>query len=546
MRFVRFSEDLAINNLVLTLIATGAALVAMAVGIVLAVWLVRRAARATHVDAVESAVERVWRPVRVLATVAAFVIILAACGLLGVSIWREIDLHRWVEESLARFTLRDLWLVGRVVGVLVVVVAGSLYLRRLMQPLIGRAAARLLRIDVLAGQDEVVGKLVAQSRPLLNIFLVYAGVSLAADWLNLPAALDWLVSTVIFVIFVINAARTVVLLVHLATDSLDRIGLGRFDGTRFETYYRNVRGLWPLAKRSFEAVTWLAAATLIVGQFQYLAPIRPYGPKIITLIGIFFLARVVVELSRVLVEEGLTRSTAEEDPEAAKRRLTLVYLVQSLVKYSIYFGAGIMMLYEVGIDPAPFLAGAGIVGLTIGLGAQKLVNDMVSGFFMLFEGQLLTGDFVRINDAEGVVEQVYLRVTKIRDPHGRVHTIRNGNIENVVNYSREWVYAVVDIGVAYEMDLNEVVRVIGVAGQRLREQLPELVLEDTRILGVDALADSSIVFRTVTKVQPGRHLEVERAFRKTVKEAFNEFDIEIPYPREVQIRVDKNMNPIAN
>lgn len=535
----RFSENLALNNVALVAVATTLVVAALVLTTVVTVWFGRWAARSSGVDVVESGVERFWRPFRIAVSAVGLVVVLAACGLLAASIWKSIDLQTWVDQGSSYVTWSAALLFLRVVGVLIAVVVGSLYLRRAATPLLGRMERRLQGVEVLSGHGETVTRLVTSLKPLVNIVLVYLAFYLGSGWLGLPAGLRWFVVTIIFTVLVLNGARTVVLLVHLLTGSLDRVFANRFAGGRFEQYYNGVRGLWPLAQRSFEAVAYLAAATLVVGEFDILESAARFGPILINLIAIFFFARVVVELTRVVVVETLTRGGDLAD-ETLKRRNTLVYLVQSVLKWVIYFGATLLMLKEVGIDPTPFLAGAGIVGLTLGLGAQKLVNDMVSGFFILFEGTMLNGDYVRVGDAEGVVEGVYLRITQIRDSSGRLHTIRNGQIERLISYSRDYINAIVEVGVAYESDLNKVFEVIRLAGKALKEAHPTEVLAEPRILGVDAFLDSAIEIRTATKVMPGMHLPIERAFRKLLKEHFNAHGVEIPYPRLVHLHATRD------
>ncbi len=218
--------------------------------------------------------------------------------------------------------------------------------------------------------------------------------------------------------------------------------------------------------------------------------------------------------------------------------MTTIPLIQSSLKYLIYFGSGIWILDVFGIDPAPILAAAGILGLAISLGAQNLVNDMVSGFFILFENYYLVGDFIEMEDAMGVVEAIELRTTRIRHPNGQVHIIRNGEIAKIVNYSKEYIYAVVNVGVDYNSDLDLVYTVLKNIGQQLKENYPQEVLEATKVDGIEEFEDSSILIRTLTKLNPhnsrrGVHNYIQRILRKMIKEAFDREGIQIPFPQRV-------------
>src|SRR5262249_38726727 len=172
-----------------------------------------------------------------------------------------------------------------------------------------------------------------------------------------------------------------------------------------------------------------------------------------------------------------------------------VGLTQNIAKYIIYFCVCMMILKDLGVDPTPILAGAGIVGLTVGLGAQKIVQDLLAGLLLLFEDQILQGDYVRIGDTEGVVEQVSLRINRMRDRFGRLHTLRNGEVQNVINYSRGWTLAVVEMSVAYEDDLATALRVIGEIIAQLPAKMPGHVVEAPQIKGIETIGATSLSVR---------------------------------------------------
>jgi moderate conductance mechanosensitive channel len=180
-----------------------------------------------------------------------------------------------------------------------------------------------------------------------------------------------------------------------------------------------------------------------------------------------------------------------------------------------------IMLDVLGIDTRPILAGAGIVGLAVGLGAQSLVTDVVSGFFILFENQYLVGDYVQIGDASGTVEAVGIRVTHIRDGQGKLHIIPNGAIKGVVSYSKGYVNAVVDLQVPSGNDLETTFRALAEAGRRLRQAQRE-VLAETQIQGLVELGTSAMTIRAVTKVRPGKHTAMQNEYRRLLKQVLDE------------------------
>ena len=279
-------------------------------------------------------------------------------------------------------------------------------------------------------------------------------------------------------------------------------------------------------------------ATLVIMQIGAIAALAGWGPRIIQVIGIVFMARVVKELITFLLEESMLRK-ADLTPQQKQRRATMVPLFSSMMTYAIYFVAGVAILKVFSINPTPILAGAGIAGLAVGLGAQNLIDDMVSGFFILFEEHFLVGDFIQIGDATGVVESIDLRTTRIRDNAGRHHIIRNGQIIDLVHYSKDYTNAVVEVGVAYESDLNRVFDVLKSTGEELKAE-NGMVLEATLVKGLDNFGESELLIRTVTRVKPGCHLQVERDMRKRIKDAFDAHGIEIPYARRVLIMQSKD------
>lgn len=320
--------------------------------------------------------------------------------------------------------------------------------------------------------------------------------------------------------------------------SLDALSKKYSNPNNLLRYYDKLTQLVPLLRRTLEYVIYLTVATLVVLQIDWLAGMAEWGPRLIRVVGACFVSRVIVEIANLLVEEILiTRATLTT--EQRQRRLTIVPLIRSILKYVVYFGAGIYIIQELGWDPTPVLAGAGILGLAVGLGAQNLINDVVSGFFILFENYYLVGDFIRTNDSEGVVEAIDLRTTRIRANDGSLHIVRNGQIGDVINDSKNYTYAVVDVGVAYESELDHVYATLETVGKSLVSANSD-VLAATEVRGLEVFGESELTIRTATKVRPGRHLSVQRALRKAIKEAFDNAGIEIPYARRVLLFKDES------
>jgi small conductance mechanosensitive channel len=186
-------------------------------------------------------------------------------------------------------------------------------------------------------------------------------------------------------------------------------------------------------------------------------------------------------------------------------------------------------LHLLNVNIIPVLTALGGIGLIIGLGAQPVILDMISGVFIVFENHYLVGDYIETGEAEGIVEAIDIRTTRIRNPDGQVHILRNGLLGDIVNFSKDYIFATVKVTVAYDADLSQVFRIIETEGARLKE-LNEDAIETTLIEGVSEFGDYTLIIDTLTKAKPGRHREVGYHLRQLLKEAFEREGVNIPIP----------------
>ena len=252
---------------------------------------------------------------------------------------------------------------------------------------------------------------------------------------------------------------------------------------------------------------------------------------------------------RSLQERAIARARrlAEASERSKQRTETLGAVLRSLATIVIYSIAAIMALGEFDVNLGPLIASAGIVGIALGFGAQSLVKDFLSGIFMLVEDQYGVGDIVDVGDAAGVVEQVNLRTTQVRDVNGTLWHVPNGEIRRVGNKSQEWARAVLDVEVAYNTDIEHATRVIKeVADGLWNEEIEHAtILEEPQIWGVENFAESSIWIRLAMKVEPAEQFAVQRLVRRRLKEAFDREGIEIPFPqRTLWIKREADAEPL--
>ena len=230
--------------------------------------------------------------------------------------------------------------------------------------------------------------------------------------------------------------------------------------------------------------------------------------------------------SRSRKDDDITKS------ERQKRIQTLTGIISTILKIVLVFLYAVIILEKLGVAIGPILASAGILGLAIGFGAQELVRDMISGFFILLEDQIRIGDAVELNGKWGVVESIELRTIKLRDLSGSVHVFQNGKLNTLTNMSKDWSALLINVGVAYKEKYDHVAEVIAKVGDEMYNDstYKNIMIAPLEISGLNEFADSAIVIRVIIKTKPGMQWDTGREFRRRIKEAFDKANIEIPFP----------------
>ena len=225
-------------------------------------------------------------------------------------------------------------------------------------------------------------------------------------------------------------------------------------------------------------------------------------------------------------------SKYQDDGEFQKRSDTLGQILKYVINIAVLLIGAVMILDQLGIEIGPILAAAGVLGLAIGFGAQSLVKDIISGFFILLEDQIRVGDVVDVAGKAGVVEKINLKMTTLRDLGGNVHFVPNGEITVVTNMTKGYSRYVFKVGVAYREDVDEVMQVMQDVHEELRaaEDFKHDIIEPLTMLGVDEFADSAVVIKAYTTTKPIKQWRVAREYNRRLKKAFDERNIEIPFP----------------
>lgn len=406
--------------------------------------------------------------------------------------------------------------------------------------LLNFASIRAQNFDDIDANDESIAAFFGFFKTNITIIIwVLAGI-LSAQFLEFPEFLTNYLYIGLKAYVIIVIGLLIIRAVSAMIDTIDYLGTKHSNPNNVTRFYERLRHLVLLFKKCLEYVIYVGIATVIVREIDFLAWTAVYGSIILKIIAIFFFSGVLIEVVNTILEDLVLRSEDLNELQR-QRRLTIIPLFKSFLRYVIYFTAGVAILKLIGIDPTPILAGAGIIGLAVGFGAQNLVNDIVCGFFILFENYYLVGDFIEVSQASGFVEAIDLRTTRIRHPNGKQHILRNGEIKDIVNYSKGYIYAVVEVGVAYGSNLDRVYEILEELGKQLNKNHPE-VLEPTRVDGLERFGESELLIRTITKVKPGNHFRIERLLRKMIKDEFDREGIEFPDSSSVVVLNNKQDN----
>ncbi|HEX8392638.1 MAG TPA: mechanosensitive ion channel family protein [Longimicrobium sp.] len=258
------------------------------------------------------------------------------------------------------------------------------------------------------------------------------------------------------------------------------------------------------------------------------------GMRVAGALFVTMLAYWALRLVLKRVERAIGDPTPGVISAQTQRARTLLSLLRSIGLVLIVILGIFMVLGSLGVNLGPLLAGAGVIGLAVSFGAQSLVKDIISGLFILFENQFGVGDVIRIEGVSGTVERMTLRVVVLRDVHGVVHIVPNGEIKKVSNLTRTWARVVLDVGVAYREDPDRVIAVLRDVGREMYEdeQWKPLLIDPVEVPGIEAFGDSAVTLRVMAKTLPLKQWDVARELRRRIKYRFDREGIEIPFPHQ--------------
>ena len=259
---------------------------------------------------------------------------------------------------------------------------------------------------------------------------------------------------------------------------------------------------------------------------------------IFKVIGLIILILLLTRLAKRVCGRAfrLVFPPKKDDPrysERAKWAKTAIPLMENVSKWVVLVLALFFILSAIGVPLQALLASAGVAGLAIGFGAREFIADVIAGFFLMFEGLVRVGDYVKVGDVRGRIVSVGLRVVQVRRYNGQLWVVPNGRLENFANYSREYMRAIVKVGVAYEQDPRKALKVLKEVGQRWYQDHQDLALDEPKVTGIISFDESRCIIRISCKVKPLKHWRAQRQMRLLIKDAFEAEGIEIPFNRNI-------------
>ncbi|WP_051431764.1 mechanosensitive ion channel family protein [Rhodovibrio salinarum] len=367
--------------------------------------------------------------------------------------------------------------------------------------------------------------------------VVYVLVVYGVWALEVPGGFVFLARATLVTIAVLIAAR----LINLGLDKLINRGFQLSDDIRrrYPGLEARANRYLPTVKRILRALVTLVAALMILqvwgaGALDWLTSSvgRDLLGTVITVAMILGLTFAFWEIVSATIERVLTRSSQRDTAKRSQRLATLLPLLRNALRILLIVVVSLIVLSEIGVDIGPLLAGAGVIGLAIGFGAQTLVKDVITGVFILLEDSLAIGDWVDLGGHGGEVESMTIRTITLRDLHGHIHVVPFSDVTSILNMARDYGYAVIDIGVAYREDTDAVIQLLQEVAEDLKNDSdwgPKIIGE-LEVFGVNNLGDSSVEIRVRLKTKTLAHWGMRREFLRRAKQKFDERGVEIPYP----------------
>ncbi len=520
-------------NISNNLLIVGAEIGIVLIGLLIVNWLsyigLKLISKAAWLKGHTDRILSIYRFIRKCLIGIGFLSCLSVIGVNGILIYQGKNLSQVHLELLRRIPIK-FWVT---LGIALLKSVSLLMIVKLSLPSLNRAIDKignpLVKSEQLSEYQEDIHSAFKRLKKIANNSIWLCTGILAISFFKVSAVIIEYLFIGLQVYLTIAVGLLFIGVSSVLMDILNRIIFNTASDKDNLALYHRFSHVWPLFEKCLHGVIYVAMVALIAQEIK-LPWLTNYSNKAIAIIGILLVSSLIIEVVEPILEELLISGKNLTEFQK-KRRLTLHPLLRNSLKYFVYFTAGVAILKIFGIDPTAILAGAGIVGIAVGLGAQNLINDIVCGFLILFENYYLVGDYIKFSGTdeeslEGIVEAIELRTTQLRHPDGQLQIVRNGNIGSIINYSKEYVYAKVEISIPYDSNLDIIYEMLEKVGKQLKMESPD-ILEVTQVEGLEEFGKTSLLIRTITKVKPGKHIELQRLLRRMFKETFDAQKIRI-------------------
>ena len=457
---------------------------------------------------------------------------LAIIGFSGYYIVKDIHIYNLLSTQISKIPA-NFWynLLISLVKIIALVIF-SKYLIRYANVLLEKGKQKLLEYKNVSKNDESIKVVFTHLNRIVKFGVILTIVNIALVLLISNAQVLLVGRLMLKLFLIINTGLLIVSVFKATVETLDAISEQYATKKGVGDYYKELHYLVPVFKRTVEYIIYTLTASVTIVQFEALTTLSQYVFSLVQSIGLLFVARLMIAICNLFIDRNYLNDKIEV--EMLQRNKTIYPILKTILSVVIYFVIVLLILNSFGFNPLPLLAGAGILSMVLGLGAQNIINDILTGFIIIMENNYKVGDIVEINELSCEIEEISLRTTKVRAEDGKIIILRNGEIKQVVNHSHKFTNAMVNIGIDKDSDLSHVFKVLEVLSKELFDQYDDM-LEPMENKGVVDLLGPEIIIRTITKCKPGKYLIVKRIIKQAIILRFREEHIKIPFDVRVKV-----------
>ena len=457
---------------------------------------------------------------------------LAIIGFSGYYIVKDIHIYNLLSTQISKIPA-NFWynLLISLVKIIALVIF-SKYLIRYANVLLEKGKQKLLEYKNVSKNDESIKVVFTHLNRIVKFGVILTIVNIALVLLISNAQVLLVGRLMLKLFLIINTGLLIVSVFKATVETLDAISEQYATKKGVGDYYKELHYLVPVFKRTVEYIIYTLTASATIVQFEALTTLSQYVFSLVQSIGLLFVARLMIAICNLFIDRNYLNDKIEV--EMLQRNKTIYPILKTILSVVIYFVIVLLILNSFGFNPLPLLAGAGILSMVLGLGAQNIINDILTGFIIIMENNYKVGDIVEINELSCEIEEISLRTTKVRAEDGKIIILRNGEIKQVVNHSHKFTNAMVNIGIDKDSDLSHVFKVLEVLSKELFDQYDDM-LEPMENKGVVDLLGPEIIIRTITKCKPGKYLIVKRIIKQAIILRFREEHIKIPFDVRVKV-----------